>query len=375
MPHRLFSDKSDDFWRFYMPTQLFHCLSSEKLVNYLDRYIDNHKPQSILVLTDEGVAATDFFRTLVAQLPPHTIRYMGVESALLPMTLAVQHCREHSTDLIIGIGGGSVMDSAKIVAASAGTDIPISELKSFHHLPSPPTQLICVPTTFGTGSEVNMYAHVDDGINKYGLRKYWLCPTAAFVTGSPTLSLNAQQRYLTGLDSWIHAVECLNLLYERSPVTDMVLHQAIELHDTHFKSYVNTPTNESANAIALASCYAGIGLNNGRTGLIHTFGVALAKQVKVPHVISLLPFIYPVLNFYGDRMLGLDLDGIKDSKLFMLPTFHKSLKKITAKVDINKLVEDCFLDNVLFKETLKPLEHSTLLSIAQRSMKQFDCSE
>jgi len=378
MAHRLFSDRDDGFARFYCDTKILTCRDAEQArEKSATILVDIEQVQNVLILTDEGVSQTRFY----AEVCPHglniTVAKLGYESNIAPMQAAIDTAQEHKCQAILAIGGGSVLDSAKLIAATLGSGTPLEGLRDTNVLARPALPLICIPTTFGTGSECNMYGHLTTPDAKIGLRKAWLTPKYAVLVGTPALELSSEQRYLTGLDAWSHAFEALTVKRERSAFSDALLRTALDLHKTHFKAFVESPTPDNALAIATASAMAGIGLNNARTGVIHTLAVAFAAHFKKPHTQAIVPFIEPAIHFnwagIADQFSTDDVDTfIADLREHTLFGAHDVMSQWAMHVsaeDIAAMTHAAESDTVLIKENPCDITSQDISHLFQSSLK------
>jgi len=193
--------------------------------------------------------------------------------------------RTHTAEAVIGVGGGSALDVAKLVAAIAGaTDSVERYAFCANPLPTIPLPVICVPTTAGTGSETTHTAVFANAAGK----KAWawgpeLAARKAVLDASLTTSLPAPLTAATGIDALIHAVEsCTNA--NRFEANDVIAHAAIRLIARHLPAAVREPQNlEAREGMLVASCYAGIAINNTGTAIAHNIAHALGSIGKVHH--------------------------------------------------------------------------------------------
>jgi len=193
--------------------------------------------------------------------------------------------RAHEVEAVIGIGGGSALDVAKLVAAIARAPAGVEHYGfCANPLPPKPLPVICVPTTAGTGSETTHTAIFANAAAK----KAWawgpeLAARKAILDASLTTSLPTALTAATGLDALVHAVEsCTNA--NRFEANDVMAHAAIRLIARHLPSAIRDPQNlEAREGMLVASCYAGIAINNAGTAIAHNIAHALGSIGKVHH--------------------------------------------------------------------------------------------
>lgn len=193
--------------------------------------------------------------------------------------------REAQAKAVIGLGGGTALDTAKLVASCV---VSGREVQAYQFcetaLPADPLPLIAVPTTAGTGAEVTRTCIFT---NKEG-EKVWawgaeLKPVLALLDPELTQGVPAAVTAATGLDALVHAIEaCTNR--NRHDANDVYCHRAITLIAGALERAVATPGDlEARGALLLGSCYAGIGIDNCGTALAHNISHAMAELAPVPH--------------------------------------------------------------------------------------------
>ncbi len=206
-----------------------------------------------------------------------------------PKSADVDHAALRARDVkaraVIGLGGGTALDTAKLVAACAVSGKP-AEAYQFCEtaLPAEPLALIAVPTTAGTGAEVTRTCIFTSA----GHQKVWawgdeLKPGLAVLDPELTAGVPAAVTAATGLDALVHAIEA-STNRNRSDANDLYCHRAISLISGALENAVKTPQDLAARgSLLLGSCYAGIGIDNAGTALAHNISHAMAELAPVPH--------------------------------------------------------------------------------------------
>ncbi|MBV9521874.1 MAG: iron-containing alcohol dehydrogenase [Alphaproteobacteria bacterium] len=198
---------------------------------------------------------------------------------------AAARARAERAQLVIGLGGGSALDVAKLVGAIA-TEAPGSAHYQFCRNPLPARGLpvIAVPTTAGTGSETTITAVFTNAAGK----KAWawgsaLKSAAAILDPTLTVGLPAGLTAQTGVDALVHAIEAATNR-NRSAANDIYAHAAIRLVRGHLLAAIRHPEDLAAReAMLLASCLAGIAINNAGTAIGHNVAHALGSLVPIHH--------------------------------------------------------------------------------------------
>ena len=195
-------------------------------------------------------------------------------------------------EIVVALGGGSVMDTAKCVCARAGIhEAPEDWLAS--HLGGKssftcgffPAPLVAIPTTAGTGSEVTMWATVwdEDSGKKHSLSDLRLYPVAALLAPELTISLPAPMTVFTALDAMSHAMESI---WNRNanPVSETLALRAIQLVHEKLEPLLVEPGDlDLRSAIQLASLLAGLAFSSTRTALAHSISYPLTAALGIPH--------------------------------------------------------------------------------------------
>ncbi|MEI8349171.1 MAG: iron-containing alcohol dehydrogenase [Candidatus Omnitrophota bacterium] len=357
MFHKFFSDNELGFWRFYCNTKIFFGRGE---VFKILREIVNSFGGKIGVLTDENVNRLHFTENFLAAVQDQisSVHFAGREANYSDIEKVVTAFRKSDVKTIMAIGGGSVLDSAKVASVLVNNPMDITALHNVSELENPRVPLIAIPTTFGTGSEVNMYAVVNNESNtlRTSIKNFFLTPDIAIINPDVAKETPVSLKYEVGIDAFVHALEVLTLKREISPVQIPLMRSAMDLFFRHFKNYVENPHDEDEEAIATASIIAGIGVNNSRSGLIHSLANKFAKHQWCSHPVSLIPFILPCLrlNWSYDRKYFQDMpwqDFYRQMKERILFRPAEELSCLAISKDmIDVMAEECLTDTVILKE-------------------------
>lgn len=198
-------------------------------------------------------------------------------------------------DAVLGIGGGSVLDIAKLIAAQLDNNQSLEEIVGNGLLKSRNKKLICVPATSGTGSEVSPNAIlVDHEGQKKGIISPFLVPDVVYVDPLLTKSVPPAITAATGLDALTHCLEAYTNKFAQ-PFIDMYALEGIRLIAANIKQAVEDGTNEVAREkIALGSLLGGFCLGPVNTAGVHALSYPLGSTFHLAHGLSnalLLPYI------------------------------------------------------------------------------------
>jgi alcohol dehydrogenase len=186
---------------------------------------------------------------------------------------------------IVGLGGGSALDTAKLVAACAASGLPVQSYQLCETpLPKNILPIIALPTTAGTGSEVTRVAVFANAAKV----KVWgwgdeLKPHVAILDPELTVGVPAHITAATGLDALVHAIEAATNKH-RTDGNDLYALKAISLISENLERAIKNPGDLGARGnLLLGSCYGGIAIDNCGTALAHNISHAMADLAPVPH--------------------------------------------------------------------------------------------
>lgn len=193
--------------------------------------------------------------------------------------------RDFNPDAVIGFGGGSALDVAKLVAALLDGRQQIHEVFGIGLLKGRKPLLVCIPTTAGTGSEVSPNAILLDESDKMkkGVVSPWLVPDAAFIDAELTLSVPPAVTAATGLDALTHCIEAYTNRFAH-PVVDTWAIEGVRLIASALVEAVQKPSSLSAReSMALGSLYGGLCLGPVNTAAVHALSYPLGGWFHIPH--------------------------------------------------------------------------------------------
>jgi alcohol dehydrogenase class IV len=245
---------------------------------------------SILIVADpvlQGLGITGLARDILGKAGFETHVHDGFkgEPREEDVDAAAALARAAGAKLVIGLGGGSALDTAKLAACCAVSGLNASAYAlCATPLPSNRLPVIAIPTTAGTGSEVTRVS-VYAGADKV---KVWawgeeLKPDVAILDPELTVAVPPQVTAATGLDAMVHAIEAATNK-QRNDGNDLYCLKAISLIAANLERAVTHPNDIAARgAMLLASCYGGIGIDNCGTALAHNISHAVADLAPIPH--------------------------------------------------------------------------------------------
>ena len=276
--------------------------ASTRLGQYLkERFPDARRA---LIVTDPG-----FLRTGLVEAPKRSLELAGFtvlvysEVAADPPEAVVLHAvdaaRRHATDIVIGLGGGSSMDVAKLLAVLAGGDQEISTIYGIGNVKGKRLPLVQIPTTAGTGSEVTNIAIVTTGATtKMGVVAPQLYADLAILDAELTLGLPPLVTAATGIDAMVHSIEAYTSRHKKNPLSDLFARQALGLLSRNLTAACENGADLGARQAMLLGAYlAGQAFSNAPVAAVHALAYPIGGIFHVPHGLSNSLVLPHVLRF------------------------------------------------------------------------------
>ncbi len=245
-------------------------------------------------LKAEGIAVS-VFSDVVADPP----------EAMVLETVA--QAKAAGCDGVISVGGGSSMDTAKLVALMLVSNQPLAECYGVEMAKGGRAPLILAPTTAGTGSEVTPISIVTTGeAEKKGVVAPQLLPDWAVLDADLTLGLPREVTAATGVDAMVHAIEAYTSAHKKNPVSDALAREALRLLGGNIRKVCDTPGDrEARGAMLLGSLLAGMAFANAPVAAVHALAYPLGGHFHVPHGLSNCLVLPHVLEFNAPVAAGL----------------------------------------------------------------------
>ena len=263
---------------------------------------------------------------------------------------AVRAARDAGTDGVIGIGGGSSLDTAKLVALLACTEQPLDSIYGIGLARGPRLPLIQVPTTAGTGSEVTAIAIVTTAAGeKKGVVSPLLYADLALLDATLTLGLPARVTAMTGIDAMVHAIEAYTSRHRKNVLSDTLAHRALSLLSGNIRRVLAHPPDlDARRAMLKGSMLAGMAFANAPVGAVHALAYPLGGQFHVPHGLSNALVLLPVLDFnapavgamYGELARDLLDDGAPACQEATASAFIRAISDLLAVMPFERRLRD-----------------------------------
>lgn len=279
-------------------------LFGSKMLDKLAEEIESLSCKSAFFICDPAIYKMEFFQKLIAKLA-QKIEIEGFFTDIISdpgfevVDLATSKVRETSADIIIGIGGGSTLDIAKIIAITAKTGEGAQELTKKGIIAEKGLPLILIPTTAGTGSEVTHISILSDNEEKLktGLVSTKLYADVAILDPDISLSLPKDVTAFSGIDAIIHAIEALTSK-KSNKMTDFIALEALEiLFKNILVVFENGKNKEARGDMLYGSMLAGKAFANSSVAGVHAFAYPIGAEFHIPHGLANSIMVIPVLRY------------------------------------------------------------------------------
>lgn len=260
-----------------------------------------HHMTNPLVVTDQGIVSVGLMAQLEEALNAGNMNYNSYTEVVADppeaiIYAALEVLKANGNDGVIGFGGGSSMDTAKLIALMAKSGEKLADIYGVGNAKGQRLPLILIPTTAGTGSEVTAVAIVTTGeTTKAGVVATQLYPDVALLDAELTVGLPPHITAATGVDAMVHAIEAYTSARLKNPYADMLAKQALTLLSENIMTATHDGKNvEARQAMLLGACLAGQAFANAPVAAVHALAYPLGGHYHIPHGLSnslVLPYV------------------------------------------------------------------------------------
>jgi alcohol dehydrogenase len=350
----------------------------------------------LMIVTDPGVVGAGLVAPVAQALEGRGLTvsvYSDVEAdpPEAKVLAAVDAARSFAAQAIVGLGGGSPMDTAKLVALLCRAEQPLSEMYGVaqvdrSRVPGGRLPLFQVPTTAGTGSEVTPIAIVTVGAEiKLGVVDPILYADGAVLDPSLTTGLPPHVTAHTGIDAMVHAIEAYTSKIRKNPLSDALAQQALILLARGLPRALSDGSDLQARGdMLLGAMLAGQAFANAPVAAVHALAYPIGALFHVPHGLSNTQVLGPVLRFNAEthpalyaELADLLIEGASGSEAARAGQFIGYMEGLTADCgvdpklravgishnDLPKLAEDAMKQTRLLQNNLRPLTYDDALAI------------
>lgn len=323
----------------------------------LGRIVDGRCGSRVLLVTDVGLRRLGLCDAALQSLSEAGVSatvFDAVEAdpSLATVLKAVQTGQAAGVTGVVGFGGGSSLDVAKIAALLLGSGEDINEAWGVGNAKGPRKPLVLVPTTAGTGSEVTPVSIITVGADeKRGVSSPMLLPDIAVLDPDLTLGLPPAITAATGIDAMVHAIEAYaSLNANNNPLSKMLARQALQLLGANIeRAVLNGADREARGAMVLGSMLAGQAFANSPVAAVHALAYPIGGRFHVPHGLSNALVLPHVMRFnvphaetaYADIAVDAfpHLAGERDIKA-RCRAFIECLEQLSARLALPQRLRD-----------------------------------
>ena len=312
--------------------------------------------KKVLVVTDKALFECGVTSKVTDELDKAQIEY-SVYSDVRPNPTkknvwdGVKACKEAKADVLVAVGGGSSIDTAKAIGIITNNpeNEDIVSLEGASNTKNKSLPIIALPTTAGTAAEVTINYVITDEDREVKM----VCvdphdiPIIAIIDTELMASMPKSIAASTGMDALTHAVEGY-ITKAHNTMSDMFHIQAIKLIFANLPAAVNDKTPEAVDNMGLAQYIAGMGFSNVGLGIVHSMAHQLGAVYDTPHGLASAILLPTVMRFNGevcyerfrDILIALNVDAKDMSKEEVIDTFVGMIEDLSRKVGITQTVKD-----------------------------------
>ena len=265
----------------------------EGCIENINNIIEKENAKKLIVYTDKGIRKAgllDIFTRVVDEIEAEykVIDDLTAEPAYQDAERVIREAEDYSADLIIGIGGGSVMDAAKLCSVLKGADYTIRDLLKDPTRARKQVKTVMIPTTCGTGSEAtcNAIVAIPDEESKQGLVNDSMIPDYVILDSQMIRKLPKSIVAATGVDALAHVVECYTSK-KATPFSDTYAAAGARLIFHNIREAYSNPDNmEAKNSMLLGAFYGGVAITGSGTTAVHALSYPLGGKYHIAHGVS-----------------------------------------------------------------------------------------
>lgn len=260
----------------------------------------------VMIVTDPGITKLGMLDSITPGFAKAGVAYeifdeVQADPPEAVVMAAVEQGRAMQADLVVGFGGGSSMDVAKLVAflAHPNCNQQLSDIYGVGNAKGQRLPLIQVPTTAGTGSEVTQISIITTGeTTKMGVVSPVLLPDMALLDAELTVGLPPAVTAATGIDAMVHAIEAYTSKIKKNPLSDMLAREALRLLAANLDEAVHNGSNrEARQGMLLGALLAGQAFANAPVAAVHALAYPLGGHFHIPHGLSNALVLPAVIDF------------------------------------------------------------------------------
>lgn len=279
---------------------------AQPLADVLKSHCDKLDLTSLCLVTDQQILSLGLLDNVINSLQAASIQvivFADIESdpSVNTVKKSADFLRKNKVGFVVGVGGGSAMDVAKVSSILSAPDCSqtLEELFGIEQVKGQRLPLVLVPTTAGTGSEVTPISIITTGeTTKAGIVSSALLPDMAILDPTLTLGLPPSVTAATGIDAMVHAIEAFTSKIKKNPLSDHLSCNALILLSNNIRMAVHDGQNLNARGeMLLGSMLAGQAFANAPVGGVHALAYPLGGTFHIPHGLSNALMLPHVMRF------------------------------------------------------------------------------
>ena len=293
---------------------------------------------SALIISQPSISDLGFVGTIKEQLEDQGI-YVNINLDILPEPTVeniedvFQQTSNTKYDVLIGIGGGSVLDTTKIVSVLMTNDKQVRELLGTDMVEKAGVPTVLIPTTSGTGAEVtpNAIVTIPEEELKIGIVSNHLLPALVVLDPLLTVGLPKPITAATGMDAFTHSLESF-ISNKANPLSDMFALESIRLIASSIvEAYENGSSVEAREKMLVGSMYGGMALTSAGTAAVHALAYPLGGKFKIPHGVANSMLLPHVMEF--------NLDACTERLALVAEPMGLAVSGLSAEEKARKVIE------------------------------------
>ncbi|MBB5336958.1 iron-containing alcohol dehydrogenase [Pectinatus brassicae] len=274
-------------------------------VNKISEIIAKEDAKSILIFTDKGLHERGLCDDVIkacGQVPYKIIDDLTPEPAVEDVEHVIAEVGMEKADLIIGVGGGSVMDASKLVSVIVGADYNLRDLLKDSSIARKQIKTIMVPTTCGTGSEAtcNAIVAIPEEETKQGIVNDGMIPDYVILDVNMIAKLPPQIIAATGVDALAHVVECFTSKKATALSDTYAKEGACKIFHNIKQAYNNADDMQAKSEMMIGAFYGGVAITGSGTTAVHALSYPLGGKYHIAHGVSNAILFAHVMAFNKD---------------------------------------------------------------------------
>ncbi len=326
-------------------------------IHRLADHIGTYDFERLLLVTDAGIVKLGLHEACLERLGSHGVEvvvYDEVEPNPTEQQIekGVALAKRERSEAVLGFGGGSAIDAAKVIAAGVTNDKPVSKMEGPFKVRKAPLPLFAVPTTSGTGAEVTVAAVVTNEAErrKYAIADHKLVPLAAGLDPAITVGLPAHITAATGMDALTHGIESY-VSTRATPESERASKATVGLVFKHLRGAVHNGDDlEAREGMLLAAFEGGVSFTAVGLGYVHGIAHKLGGLYHVPHGLANAVGLPHVMDYskdacasrYADlaRVAGLDTNGGPTSDVALADRLIEAVRELNSEVGVPEALSE-----------------------------------